>query len=185
MARNPCIHPYIFGNIEIYALIPGPIPPVVKIYDKNVRNRMYRFISCQEKNPGWKILFFRGEILIWKSKLTLYRSCRSGGYPPIWSTHLPYLKICKITGKSSKFTILKSRFLHEKIIFFIQDFFPDKIWIYTFDCARFYHISVQPAGIFQEPVWIPLYFRKLSDFRKYWGIYTGSWNIPAGCKEIW
>ena len=40
-------------------------------YDKNVRNRTYRFISCQEKKSGWKILFFRGEILI--SKLWVWR----------------------------------------------------------------------------------------------------------------
>ena len=40
--------------------------------------------------------------------------------------------------KNCKSTILKSRFLREKIIFFIQIFFPNKIWICTFDCARFY-----------------------------------------------
>ena len=47
-----------------FTRIPWIFPPVVKIYDKNVRNRTYRTISCQKKKPGWKILFFRGEILI-------------------------------------------------------------------------------------------------------------------------
>ena len=103
----------------------------------------------------------------------------------IWSHLLPKVKICKITEKCSRFIIFKSRFLREKIIFFIQDFFPGKIWIYTFDCAWFYHISLQPAGIFQKPVRISLYFRKSSDFRKYRDIRTDFWNIPAGCIEIW
>ena len=46
--------------------VPWPFPSVVQIYDKNVRNRTYRFISCEEKQSGWKILFILGEILISK-----------------------------------------------------------------------------------------------------------------------
>ena len=79
-----------------------------------------------------------------------------------------------MTEKISKFMIFKSRFLREKILFFVQVFFPDKIWIYTFDCARFYRISVHPASLAKEPVYISKYFRKIEIFRKYLDIHTGS-----------
>ena len=77
-SRNPCIYPNIFGNqiisenIEVSTRVPGIFPPVVRKYDKNVRNRTYRFISCQEKKTGWKILFFRGEILVLKLRIWDY-----------------------------------------------------------------------------------------------------------------
>ena len=77
------------------------------------------------------------------------------------------LKTCKMTGKISKFMIFKSRFLREKILFFVQGFFPDKIWIYTFDCARFYRISVRATTFAKEPVCISKYFREISISRKY------------------
>ena len=74
-SRNPHGYLYIFGNylisenIGVYTRVPGIFPPVVKKYYKNVLNRTYRFISFQEKNPGWKILFFHREILILKLRI--------------------------------------------------------------------------------------------------------------------
>ena len=54
----------------LYTMWCGCIPmPNGTTYDKNVRNRTYTFISCQEKKSGWKILFFRGEILISKLRV--------------------------------------------------------------------------------------------------------------------
>ena len=91
---------------------------------------------------------------------------------------------CKMTEKCSKFIIFKSRFLREKILFFVQVFFPGKIWIYTFDCARFYHISVHRATLAKEPVCISKYFRKSADFREYLDIHTGSLAKVARCPEI-
>ena len=89
-----------------------------------------------------------------------------------------------MTEKHPKFMIFKSRFLREKIIFFIQVFFPDKIWIYTFDCARFYRISVHATTFAKEPVCISKYFRKISISRKYLDMHTGSLAKVVACTEI-
>ena len=40
-----------------------------------------------------------------------------------------------------RFQIFKIDFLHEKLICFIPNFFVDKIWLSTFDCARFQNDS--------------------------------------------
>ena len=55
----------------------------------------------------------------------------------IWSASPPDRNMLDFRGFPMIFTILKWRFLHEKIIFFIQDFFPDEVWSYSFD---FWHL---------------------------------------------
>ena len=90
-------------------------------------------------------------------------------------------------GKTPKFTFFKSRFLREKLIFFVQFFFffPDKIrFYYTFDCARFYRIFSQTADLCNIPLYASQYFGKSEDFRKYWGAYTGMLPKSAVCKNI-
>ena len=83
--------------------------------------------TLTRKNPEQKILFFRGEILILVFEVgqflenlqnfrILYRVSIGNGKP--------YVKSGKIVDfpKISQLQKLKSRFLHEKIIFFALDF---------------------------------------------------------------
>ena len=60
-------------------------------------------------------------------------------------------------GFSLIFAIFKSRFLHEKIIFFIQDFFPDKVWSSSFDFWHLEHLIPSMFGkaryTVKSPIW--------------------------------
>ena len=52
------------------------------------------------------------------------------------------------------FQILKINFRHEKLIFFAQDFFPDKIWLCTFDFWR----------LLEYPITMPIFYMQLTFF---------------------
>ena len=65
---------------------------------------------------------------------------------PIWSALLPNVDEMDFGGFSLIFAIFKSRFLHEKIIFFIQDFFSDKVWSSSFDFWHLEHLIPSMFG---------------------------------------
>ena len=65
-----------------------------------------------------------------------------------------------------KFHILEIEFLHEKIIFFGLDFFPDKVWLCRFDFWPLREQSIkmlrlaQPSSKFWKILWFSLSFKE-------------------------
>ena len=127
----------------------------------------YATIPCQEKNPDQKILFFHGEIWfskcgIWAEYLEICQVVtlfRRGLH--IWSRPLPIVKTCRnhrffqgtlypampnvkpglldAKNQSSIIISLQEKNVGGKIIFFLQLFFPAKIWLWSLD---FWHLEV-------------------------------------------
>ena len=97
-------------------------------------------ICCQEKKSGPKILIFHGEIRFWKFRLTEFSDflVETTNIFEISDVSIEFFigkswkcaKIWHFRGKIS-IEIFKIKFLHEKLIFFVQIFFPDNIWLYT------------------------------------------------------
>ena len=79
-------------------------------------------IPFQKKNPKWKILFYHGEIWFWKYLLKIF-------FPK------GFFKKSKFQ-KTIQEHFFKIKFLRDKIIFFISDFFSGKIHINSIQIAQ-------------------------------------------------